>query len=116
MSVFVLLNLVNIFVRRKKNEIIIMAVNGFDHKEQIGYLLRETIITTVCGLIAGVLAGWAMTEPVVRTVEVGEMLFVRDFNVIAWIIATGMEAVFAITINFFAFRYVRSFDITELTH
>ena len=116
MSVFVLLNLVNIFVRRKKNEIIIMAVNGFDHKEQIGYLLRETIITTVCGLIAGVLAGWAMTEPVVRTVEVGEMLFVRDFNVIAWIIATGMEAVFAIAINFFAFRYVRSFDITELTH
>ena len=50
MSMFVLLNLVNIFVNRRRNEVIIMAVNGFSWSEQIGYLLKETIATTVSGL------------------------------------------------------------------
>jgi hypothetical protein len=39
MSVFVLLNLVNIFVSRRKNELIIMEINGFNYRERIGYLL-----------------------------------------------------------------------------
>ena len=115
MSVFVLLNLVSIFVRRRKNELIIMAVNGFSHKQQVGYLLRETVITTFCGLMIGVLAGCVMTDHVVRTVEVGEMLFVRDINTSAWVISAGMEAIFAAVINFRAFMAIRSFDITELT-
>ena len=115
MSIFVLLNPVNIFVQRRKNEVIIMAVSGFSHKQQVGYLLRETVITILCGLMIGIFAGGVMTDTVVRTVEVGEMLFARDINASAWIVSAGMESIFAAAINFRAFRAIRSFDITELT-
>ena len=115
MGVFVLLNLVHIFVNRRKKELIIMAVNGFQEKQQIRYLLRETIITTLTGITLGVLIGWVMTSPVVRTVEVGEMMFVRNINLRAWLIAAGLEALFALLINLMVFRKIRGFQLTELT-
>ncbi len=115
MGIFVLLNLVHIFVNRRKKELIIMAVNGFQEKQQIRYLLRETIITTLTGITLGVLIGWVMTSPVVRTVEVGEMMFVRNINLRAWLIAAGLEALFALLINLMVFRKIRGFQLTELT-
>ena len=43
------------------------------------------------------------------------MMFVRSLNLKAWLIATGVEALFALIINLFAFRRIRGFDLTELT-
>ena len=115
MAVFVLLNLVDIFVKRRKNELIIMAVNGFPYRKQIEYLLMEAIVTTLCGLILSVFAGWAMTDMVVRIIEMEELMLVRSFDLNAWIIAVSIETVFAAVIYMFAFRQLRQLDITELT-
>ena len=115
MSVFVLLNLVNIFVGRRKNEVIIMGVNGFSYSERIGYLLRETVVTTVLGLLLGTLMGFFLTDTLVMAVEGADTMFRRGFNPKAWIIACLIEAAFAILINLFAFRRVKKYQLTELT-
>ncbi len=115
MSVFVLLNLVNIFVGRRKNELIIMAVNGFSYRQRIGYLLRETIATTALGLLLGTGGGCLLTNYLVRIIEPTDAMFDRSIQPLAWLIACGMEAVFALLINFFAFRRVKGYQLTDLT-
>jgi putative ABC transport system permease protein len=115
LSVFVLLNLVNIFVRRRKNEVIIMAVNGFSWAEQRGYLLKETITTTVFGLLLGVAGGYGMTDFVVRMVESGDSMFVRSFNPKAWLFAAAAESLFALIINAISYRRLKKLKLTDIT-
>ncbi len=115
MSVFVLLNLVNIFVGRRKNEIIIMGVNGFSYRERIGYLLRETVVTTVMGLLLGVAMGCSLSDYLVRLVEGSDTMFRRGVTPEAWILACLIETGFALCINFVAFRRVKKYELTELT-
>ena len=114
MSVFVLLNLVNIFVSRRQNELIIMAINGFNFKEEIGYLLRETIATTVLGLTCGVLLGAVLTKTLVQVIEAPDTMCARAFNPKAWIIAIVMEGTFALLINLRAFQRVKRLSIKDL--
>ncbi len=115
MSVFVLLNLVNIFVRRRQNELIVMRVVGFSYKQDIGYLLKETIVTTIVGIAGGVIAGCLMTDFLVRTVEGTDTMFVRTVNPTAWLIAILLEGTFALLINLFAFRRVKRLRLTDIT-
>lgn len=115
MSIFVLLNLVNIFVGRRKNEIIIMGVNGFSYRERIGYLLRETIATTVIGLLLGTVMGCFLSDYLIRLVEGSDTMFRRGIIPGAWVLACVLETVFALLINFFAFRRVKKYELTELT-
>jgi ABC-type antimicrobial peptide transport system permease subunit len=115
MSVFVLLNLVNIFVSRRKNEVIIMAVNGFSWAEQRGYLLKETITTTVFGLLLGVAGGYGMTDFLVRVVESGDSMFVRSFNPKAWLFAAAAESLFALIINAISYRRLKKLKLTDIT-
>ena len=114
MSVFVLLNLVNIFVSRRKNELIIMDINGFNYRERIGYLLRETVATTTLGLIGGVLFGILVTEPIVRIIESPDTMCVRSVNWKAWAIGVAAEAVFALLINLYAYRRVKYWNKDDL--
>ena len=115
MAVFVLLNLVSIFVVRRKNELIIMAVNGFTYRQRIGYLLRETVTTTLLGLIFGTAAGCFLTSYLVRVIEPVEAMFDRSIQPLAWLIACGLETIFVLLINFFAFRRVKKYQLTDLT-
>lgn len=115
MSVFVLLNLVNIFVGRRRNELIIMAVNGFSRREQVGYLMKESLVTTGLGLLIGGLGLFAMTEFVIRMIESEGAMFVRSFNATAAIKALIMEAAFALIINILAYRQIRKWKITDIT-
>jgi putative ABC transport system permease protein len=114
MPVFVLLNLVNIFVSRRKNEVIIMAVNGFSWAEQRGYLLKETVATTVSGLVLGIVGGYALTAFLVRIVESGDSMFVRSFNPKAWLFAAVVESVFALIINAISYRRVKKLKLTDI--
>jgi putative ABC transport system permease protein len=117
MSVFVLMNLVNIFVSKKSKELIIMGVNGFSYKQQIGYLIRETIVITLSGLSVAVLLGVTFTTPLIKIIESEDLMFKRDVNIWAWIFAVFFEFIFALIINLIAFKKVkklRLFDIMDM--
>ncbi len=94
---------------------IIMGANGFSYPERIGYLLRETVLMTVLGLLVGILVGAGLTSFLVRTVEAADTTFNRSVSPISWGIACLLEAGFALAINAFAFRSVKKLDFTDLT-
>ena len=115
MSFLILLNLTNIFVSRRKKEIIIMRVNGFRHKEALKYLTHETIFNTVIGLVLGVIIGALSGGFMVSLVESQDIQFARNINPLSWVFATAIEAVFAFVVSWLAFRKVKHFNLKEIS-
>ena len=113
MSVFVLLNLTNIFVNRKKKELIIMRLNGFSYRQTVGYLLRETLMTILLGFLLAVVVGGIAARIMIIFIEPPDGMFDRAFQPLAWVIAICMEAVFAAIINRIAFRRVKKLNLTD---
>ncbi|MBR6173468.1 MAG: FtsX-like permease family protein [Eubacterium sp.] len=114
MSVFILANLTNIFISRRRKELIVMRVNGFSQKQCIGYLIRETLTTTIFGFIIAILIGGAIGAFLVRLIEPPEGMMDRSFQVMAWVYAVLLEGIFALCINTWVFRKVKDFKVTEI--
>ncbi len=114
MSFMILTNLANIFLTRKKNELIVMRVNGFSVKQTKGYLTREAVLTTVVGLAVGVLVGSLLTPYAVRILEPADLQFDRSYHSISWIIAGGIEGLFALIIYSTVFRRVKHFNLKDI--
>ena len=114
LSFLILTNLTNIFVSRKKKELIIMRVNGFSLKEDIGYLMRETVVITALGLIVGVLGGFLVARLVIAMMEQPDVQLIRTPIFRAWVIAAALELLFAAVIDFLAFRKVKHYRLSEI--
>ena len=115
MSFMILTNLANIYISRKKKELIVMRINGFSIAKTKHYLVIETIITTVTGLVLGVIAGYFLTGLIIRTMEQPDTQFIRSFNPKAWLIAIATEAFFALIIYTISFRKINKLNFREIT-
>ena len=115
MSFMILTNLANIFVNRKKKELIVMRINGYSISKTKNYLSREAILTTVVGLILGVILGSHISTFAIKAMEQPDTQFVRDFNPRAWIIAIAIEVLFASIIYAISFRKIDNLDFREIT-
>ena len=113
MAYVILTNLTNIFVRRRMKDLAIMRINGFSSREAIRYLLRETMITNIVGIVSGVGIGGVTAYAIIRLMEQPEVQLVRTFNVPAWAIAVGLTALFSFIINSFAFSKVKKLKLTD---
>ena len=113
MAYVILTNLTNIFVRRRMKDLAIMRINGFSSREAIRYLLRETMITNIVGIVSGVGIGGVTAYAIIRLMEQPEVQLVRTFNVPAWAIAVGLTALFSFIINSFAFSKVKELKLTD---
>ena len=99
MSFMILTNLANIFINRKKTELIVMRINGYSISKTKNYLLMETIITTVVGLILGAVLGTVSFGPIISFLQQPDTQFVKSFNPKAWILAVVIESIFAIIVS-----------------
>ena len=114
MSFIVLTNLASIFLNRKKTELIVMRINGFTQNEALIYLSKETLLTILIGLAAGVLFGTALSYLLIRIVEPTDAQFARHVHVFAWVIAVLLEGSFAFLINWNVFRRVRKLNFRDI--
>ena len=113
-SFMILTNLSNIFLNRRKTELSVMRVNGFSIKQAKSYLTRETIITTIAGLILGVALGAVITPPIITMIQQKDVQYVNIFHTIAWVIAVGIEGVFAVLINSVVFNKVKKLNLRDI--
>ena len=90
-----------------------MAVFG---RRRIGkaYLVRESIITTIAGIVFGVVIGAIITPILIRTMQQPDLEFIESFQPFAWIAAAGIEAAFAILINNVVFRKVKDLNLRDI--
>ena len=114
MSFIILTNLANIFLNRKKKELIVMRINGFSIRETINYLTKETIITSLSGLILGIIIGILLTPIMLRIIEPPDCTFIRSIHWNAWLIAFILEGFFTIIINGSVFRKVYTLNFHEI--
>ena len=111
----VLTNLSNIFVAGKMKELLIMKANGFSSGQVTGYLLRETVVTTVLGLLLGTGLGIPFAAMIVRMIESDKMTMIRSPFALAWVIAVCAGTLFSVVINGYAFRKTRKINVIDIT-
>ncbi len=115
MSFMILTNLANIFISRKKKELIVMRINGFSIGKTKRYLAIETLITTLVGLGLGLLAGLLFSKFMIMGMEQPDTQFIRTFDARAWLIAVAVEAFFALVIYTLSFRKINNLNFREIT-
>lgn len=114
LGVFVLSNLVDIYVSGKKKEVIVMRINGFSKKQTIRYLAREMIMTMVISLSLAVLLGFFFNDKCISLVESEDMMLIRRFSIMSWLMAILFESVLAFIINWFHFRKVNNMKVSDM--
>lgn len=114
MSFMILTNLANIFLNRKKTELSVMRVNGFSIRQARGYLAKEAVITTIIGLIIGCALGAVTAYIGILILEPNELQFDRGYHPLAWILAAGIEGLFAFIIYGISFRKVKKLNLRDI--
>ena len=115
MAGVVLMNLTNIYIMQKMRELTIMRINGFTTKEVIGYCSRETVVTTIAGILLGIGLGAGIGYQIVRSLEQSFVQFDRSVSIPAWLIGALMTAAFAVIVNVIALKKVKKLKLTDLS-
>ena len=113
MAGVVLMNLTNIYILQKKRELTVMRINGFTTKEVISYVTRETVFTTVLGILLGLVAGSFVSYRIIRALEQSFMQFERGVCFPAWLYAAAITAFFAVAVNVIVLRKVKNLKLTD---
>ena len=114
MAGVVLTNLTNTYILQKNTELTIMRINGFTVREVIAYVARETVFTTVLGILFGLAAGSALAYNIIRSMESAFIQYDRSLSPVAWVYGVLITGVFAIVINVLALRKVRHLKLTDI--
>ena len=114
LAYFILLNINKMYISQKTKELTIMRINGFTVGEVKRYLLIETVITTVAGIIFGIAVGSVMGYSVIRNLEAPYLQFIRQVNLWAWLLAAVITAIFTLTINIRGLRKIKHLKLTDV--
>ena len=113
MAGVVLANLTNIYIMQKKRELVIMRINGFTVKEVIGYCTRETVLTTIAGILLGIAMGSGIAYRIVRSMEQAFIRFDRGVSLTAWLYGAAITVLFTVIIHVIVLRKVRNLKLTD---
>ncbi|MCR5081922.1 MAG: FtsX-like permease family protein [Parasporobacterium sp.] len=114
MAYFILFNLVNMYINQKKRELTIMRVNGFTTNEVLKYVLGETVLTTIFGIVLGLVSGAFAAYLILRFLEQAAFGYVRSISVPSFIISALLTAGFVIAINAVVLRKVKYLKLTDI--
>ncbi|WP_026523400.1 ABC transporter permease [Butyrivibrio sp. MB2005] len=114
LSMFVLLNLANMYLISKHSELTIMRINGFTVKETVIYAVREVIITTSIGIFFGIVFGAVMVYSIIRKMEQVHLMFVRTPDVSAWVISALITVAFSAGIYYIPMSKIKDLSLTDL--
>jgi putative ABC transport system permease protein len=114
LSFMILLNLSNILVAHRMKELLTMRVNGFSNANVIGYLVREVLATEVLSVGIALALGLTLSGKIIASVETDAFMFVREPYALAWTASVIINILFAVTINFIAFRNVNKVPLTDI--
>ena len=114
MAGVVLMNLTNIYILQKKRELTVMRINGFTTKEVIAYVTRETVFTTILGILLGFAVGSLVGYRIIRALEQSFIQLERGVCYAAWGYAAIMTLFFTVIVNIVALRKVKNLKLTDV--
>ena len=113
MALFILLNLVNMYVNQKKKELTIMRINGFTVKETIRYVSLELIVSTVLGILIGVGSGALLGCRILGLLEGANMYIIKSVQIEAVLIAALITTVYSVLVSAWSLRKVKYLKLNE---
>ncbi|MCQ2455242.1 MAG: FtsX-like permease family protein [Clostridia bacterium] len=115
LAVFILLNLYTMFVREKKNEIIILMINGYERKSVEKYFYIDTLILTIIGIIVGTAVGTINGKMSLDSFNNNATHFLNKINIPACLIGV----LFSFTLSFImckiALKKVKGFECSDIS-
>ena len=113
MAYFILLNLVNMYLNQKRKELTVMRINGFTVKEVIGYVSRESFITTGIGIILGLISGSLLAMRMLELIQSSGVNSPRGIQWLAWLLAAVITILFSVIINSIAMRKIKYLKLSD---
>ena len=107
----VLYNLANINIIERKRELATIKVLGFYDREVYSYIFRENLLSSVIGMLAGLVTGIFLCRYVVRTAEVDVVMFAPDIPWYCFALAAAVTMIFTLFVNLMLRRRLRAIDM-----
>ena len=113
LSFVVLYNLTNVNVSERIREIATIKVLGFYDGEVAMYVYRENIIITIIGAAAGLLLGLVLHSYIMKTVEMDNVMFGNDVEMISLVLAFILTVAFSLVVNLVMYRRLKKIPMVE---
>ncbi len=113
MAFFVLLNLINMYLTQKTKELTVMRINGFTTREVKRYVSRESVVTTILGIILGIIVGSGFSYVICRFVEQSQIGLVRTPDLPGWAYSALFTAFFSTVMNVIALRKIKHLNLRD---
>ena len=109
----VLYNLANVNISERIRELATIKVLGFYDKEVFTYVIKESIILTIIGIILGLGAGYLLNYYILETCEINMLRFTKTVNPISYVYATGITIIFTIMVNISTYFSLKKINMIE---
>ncbi len=115
LAVFILLNLYTMFVREKKNEIIILMINGYSRKSVEKYFYIDTLVLTVIGAVIGIVIGIINGKMSLDSFNNNATHFLNTVNIPACIIGVLFSFILSFIMCKIALKKIKNFDLSDIS-
>ena len=109
----VLYNLTSINISERTREIATLKVLGFTDNESNAYIYRETLITTIVGIIIGLLITSPLHNMVMALLEVDHLMFLRTIKIQSYIYSSLLTLVFALIMMVITYYKLKKINMIE---
>ena len=113
LAFIVLYNLTNIQLIERMREIASLKVLGFNRREVVSYLFRETILLVIVGALVGLAAGTVLEGYVISTAEVDMVMFGRDIHLASYLISFALTLLFSLIVMAIISPKLHAIDMVE---
>ena len=109
----VLYNLNNINITERQRELATLKVLGFFDMEVSQYVLRENILLTIAGILAGSGFGILLHRYIIVTIEVDAVMFGRNIRPVSFLYCAVITCIFSVIVNIFMHNKLKKIDMVE---
>ncbi len=109
----VIYNLTNINITERLREIATVKVLGFYDSESASYVLRENVVMTIIGAIAGIPMGIALNAFVMSQINVDLIRFTPTVKLPSFIYSLAFTMVFSLLVDFFMYFKLNRINTAE---
>ena len=114
MAVFVIYNLLSMYIAEKKKELIVLMINGFSLKQARRYIYSDTILLTVIGVILGCLLGYVIGDYSITSLENSYIRFVHEIDWISILVGVVFTSIMTFAVSVVSLKKIEKFKLTEL--
>lgn len=109
----VLYNLTNLNISERMREIATIKVLGFYNNEVSAYIYRENVILTFIGIFLGEFLGILLHRFIMVTVEMDNMMFGRNIDLLSFIISAVLTVLFSVLVNIVMYYKLKNVKMVE---